>query len=260
VQELRESNGGSPSEQVASEYSISVRGIRKSYGAGTAQTVVLKGVDFDVRRGECVFLAGPSGSGKSTLLSILGCILSADAGQLQILGQDVTRFDTRQQAHFRRHRIGFVFQRFHLFRGMRAWENVCVAFELLGHRRRDAKSHSVRLLQAVGLGDKVHSHITQLSMGQRQRVALARALAGDPELILADEPTASLDATSGLNAMRQLRRLADEQQKTLVVVTHDSRIFPFADRILHLENGQIAQVAEVGKEPLPSESASTLQA
>lgn len=216
---------------------IEASGIHKAYRSGSVSTTVLHGVDLTVHRGECVFLAGPSGSGKTTLLSILGCILSADRGDLQILGHDVTRLNAKKQARFRRENIGFVFQRFHLFEGLRAWENVRVAFDLLGYPKRTSQAESMRLLDLVGLSDRAQHRSSQLSMGQRQRVALARALAGDPELILADEPTASLDAETGLSAMSTLSELAKTLGKTVVVVTHDSRIFPMADRILNLVDG-----------------------
>jgi putative ABC transport system ATP-binding protein len=156
-----------------------------------------------------------------------------------MLGQDVTRFGPKEKAAFRRKHIGFVFQRFHLFRGLTARENVRVPMDLLGYPTTTANRECDRLLAAAGIAEKANSHISQLSMGQRQRVALARALAGNPDLILADEPTASLDATSGMNAMTLLRDLTQKMGKAVVVVTHDSRIFPMADRILHLENGLI---------------------
>jgi putative ABC transport system ATP-binding protein len=216
---------------------IQATGIHKAYRSGSVTTTVLRGIDLTVHRGECVFLAGPSGSGKTTLLSILGCILSTDRGDLQILGQDVTQLNSKKQARFRRENIGFVFQRFHLFEGLKAWENVRVAFDLLGYPKRVAQTESLRLLDLVGLSDRAQHRSSQLSMGQRQRVALARALAGDPELILADEPTASLDAETGLNAMSTLSELAKTLGKTVVVVTHDSRIFPMADRIINLVDG-----------------------
>jgi len=218
---------------------IQAQGIVKSYRTGSVVTPVLRSIDMSVMRGECLFLVGPSGSGKTTLLSILGCVLSADEGCLQILDQDVTRLRRTEQAHFRRERIGFVFQRFHLFRGLKAWENVRVVFDLLGWSRRRGKREALRLLELVGLADRVGHDVTQLSMGQRQRVAFARALAANPELILADEPTASLDAESGQNAMTILKNLCRELNKTVVVVTHDSRIFPLADRILELNDGRI---------------------
>jgi len=218
---------------------ILASGIRKSYGTGSNATPVLRRIDLRIPSGECLFLVGPSGSGKTTLLSILGCVLSADHGRLEILGQDVTRLNGNRQARFRRENIGFVFQRYHLFDGLRAWENVRLVFDLLGRSKREGKRRSLDLLESVGLSDRINYRISQLSMGQRQRVALARALAADPEIILADEPTASLDAETGYNAMSILKRLGGEFGKTVVVVTHDDRIFPMADRILTLEDGTV---------------------
>lgn len=234
---------------MSTQPAIVARGIAKAYEAGAVTTPVLRGIDLDVMRGECVFLAGPSGSGKSTLLSILGCILTPDAGVLHILGDDVTQFDETQQARFRRKTIGIVFQRFHLFRGLTASENVRTILALLGWAPAAAKQRAEQLLTAIGLADKLHGKVSQMSMGQRQRVALARALAGDPELILADEPTASLDAASGTNAMAILKRLSEDQGKTVVVVTHDARIFHFADRILELQDGLIADATADAQRP-----------
>ena len=218
---------------------VRAEGLCKSYRTG-AISPVLRGVDLAVPRGECLFLVGPSGSGKTTLLSILGGVLSPDAGTLEILGADVTRFSSREQAQFRREKVGFVFQKFHLFEALSALENVKVAFDLLGWPAAKAREASAELLALVGLAEKAQSRVTQLSMGQRQRVALARALAGGPELILADEPTASLDADSGASAMRVLKELCQSLGKTVIVVTHDSRIFHLADRILKLVDGRIA--------------------
>lgn len=213
--------------------------LRKKYGTGPDAPVVLRGVDFTVSRGECTYLVGPSGSGKTTLLSILGCVLTADSGRLELLGQDVTRFTPLEQARFRRERLGFVFQRFHLFGALTALDNVKVPLDLQGWPARRSVPRARELLALVGLADKASNKIGQLSMGQRQRVAFARALAGDPELILADEPTASLDAAAGLSAMRVLKDLCRDLRKTVVVVTHDSRIFDLADRILTMEGGRL---------------------
>lgn len=220
---------------------ISARGLVKTYRSGTNSNPVLRGVDLQVPRGECLFLAGPSGSGKSTLLSILGCILSADAGELQILGSDVTRFTALEQALFRREKIGFAFQRFHLFDALTAEENVLVPFDLLGWSKTRSRPAARELLERVGLASKSATRVNRLSMGQRQRVAFARALAGDPELILADEPTASLDACAGAEAMRLLKNLCHDLGRTVIVVTHDPRIFPLADRILLMGDGQLTQ-------------------
>jgi putative ABC transport system ATP-binding protein len=215
--------------------------VEKSYRRGAVATPVLKGVELAVAPGECVFLAGPSGSGKTTLLSILGCILTPDAGEVFLLGQDVTRLDRRQRTILRRDRLGFVFQRFHLIRGLTALENVAVPLTLRGWRRSDALNRAEELLGQVGLIGHAGQRPENLSTGQCQRVALARALVGDPQIILADEPTASLDAASGLEAMQLLRRLTSQQGKAAIVVTHDARIFHFADRVCWLDAGHLEE-------------------
>ena len=225
-----------------SDFVIEATKIEKVYRRGAFTIPVLQGIDLRVEKGECVFLSGPSGSGKSTLLSILGCILTADSGSVRVLDENVDRLNSKQRARFRRERIGFVFQRFHLFRGLRAWENVRVAMDLLGYATGKSKEESFRLLEMVGLADRATHHVWELSLGQCQRVALARALASGPELIFADEPTASLDFESGHNAMRILRELAKEMGCTVVVVTHDARIYPLADRILTMEDGKFTMI------------------
>jgi len=236
-------------------FAIEIHQLQKAYRTGRVHTPVLQGIDLRVRPGECLFLVGPSGSGKTTLLSIIGCVLSVDQGTLRLFGHDVTRFTAQQRAAFRLRRIGFVFQRFHLFDSLRAWENVRVVFDLLGRPPADARRNALELLELVGLANRAHHRVSELSMGQRQRVALARALAADPDLILADEPTASLDAESGLHAMQMLRGLCDHLRKTVVVVTHDNRIFSMADRILTLTDGRLAdetddsETSDVAGEP-----------
>lgn len=220
---------------------VQVSGLTKSYRRGDQDTPVLYGIDLDVAAGECVFLAGPSGSGKTTLLSILGCILTPDTGSVRLLGQEVATLNNQQRTVLRRDNIGFVFQKFHLIRGLTALENVCVPLQLRGERPRLAAARARELLAAVGLSDKLQSLPKNLSTGQCQRVALARALAVDPDIILADEPTASLDAASGHEALSLLRRLTTDFGKAAIVVTHDPRIFSFADRICHMDNGRLVQ-------------------
>ena len=188
---------------------VSAEGVVKTYERGSTAARVLDGVDLHVERGRSVFLAGPSGSGKTTLLSILGCILSADEGRVNILGQDLSALSPRQRSDFRRDRIGFVFQRFHLIRGLTACENIGVPLVLRGMPPHAVRQRALTLLEMVGLADKANAHSHSLSAGQCQRVALARALANDPELILADEPTASLDAAKGHDMMELLWRLTD---------------------------------------------------
>jgi putative ABC transport system ATP-binding protein len=186
-----------------------------------------------------VYLVGPSGSGKTTLLSIIGCVLQADAGRVRIMGRDVQSLFPAEKAELRRRSIGFVFQRFHLVRGLSALENVCMPLTLDGVDGRTAVRRGQELLDRVGLADKARQDPRRLSVGQCQRVALARALAADPPLILADEPTASLDAELGQQAMQLLRDLTVELRKTAIVVTHDPRIEAFADRILVMESGRM---------------------
>lgn len=218
---------------------IRAAGIRKSYRNGPVTTPVLRGIDLDVKTGEFLFLLGPSGSGKSTLLSILGCVLTPDAGSLEVLDHPISEMSAAELTLFRRNHLGFVFQRFHLFRGLTAAENARVPLDIRGVDKRTGGRRAKDLLEAVGLGDKIDSEVGQLSIGQRQRVAVARALVGDPPLVLADEPTASLDAESGRQTVELLKRLAKERQTTVIVVTHDSRILPYADRVLHLEAGNL---------------------
>ena len=230
---------------------ITVEDVHKTYRRGATSTPVLNGIDLDVEHGECVFLAGPSGSGKTTLLSILGCILSADSGSVRIFDQQLQALDARGRVALRRDRIGFVFQRFHLIRGLTALDNVCVPLTLRGIAPRAMRKRGMAMLEAVGLADKAGSHPNNLSAGQCQRVAMARALAGDPEVILADEPTAALDAANGQEVMGLLRRLTTGEGKTAIVVTHDQRIFPFADRVFWLDSGRVVETTETaGGQPV----------
>jgi putative ABC transport system ATP-binding protein len=221
---------------------IVVSGVCKAYGSGAAETPVLRGIDLAVEVGQTVFLAGPSGSGKTTLLSILGCILSADEGDVRVLDVNLAELNAKERVRLRRDRLGFVFQRFHLIRGLNVLDNVCVPLTLQRVPRRKARQRGMGLLESVGLGERAKADPRSLSAGQCQRVALARALVSSPEVILADEPTASLDAANGQTAMELLRRLTSDEGKTVVVVTHDSRIFHFADRVFWLENGRISRV------------------
>jgi putative ABC transport system ATP-binding protein len=220
---------------------VALRGVSKSFTRGSSTTRVVDGVDLAVEQRECVFLLGPSGSGKTTLLSIIGCVLTADCGDVRILGRDVAELSRDESALLRREHIGFVFQRFHLIRGLTAAENVAVPLMLAGWTPSDAARRANDLLAQVDMKDKVDVQPHRLSVGQCQRVAFARALAADPDLILADEPTASLDAKTGHQALELLRRLTVNAGKTVIVVTHDPRILEFADRIFHMENGRLEE-------------------
>ncbi|MGE3809117.1 MAG: ABC transporter ATP-binding protein [Gemmataceae bacterium] len=217
------------------------RDLHKSFRTGSVQTPILRGVGLGIARGETVFLVGPSGSGKTTLLSIIGCLLSADEGTVEILGQNVSRMNTNQLTAFRRQHLAFVFQTFNLFPTLSALDNVRLTLCMRGTSLTEASARALDLLGQVNLSQRVHSKPAQLSSGECQRVAVARALAVDPDIVFADEPTAALDAENGQVVLQLLTDLVKQHRKTLVVVTHDERIFPFADRILRLENGRLTQ-------------------
>lgn len=221
---------------------VTVSNVQKSFSRGGVTTTVLSGIDLCVERGSCTLLVGPSGCGKSTLLSILGCMLAPDAGEVNILGHSLTQLNARSLARLRRDSIGFVFQRFHLLKGLTALENVGVPLQVQGLSQQFARRRGLELLEAVGLADKVHADIRRLSHGQCQRVALARALATDPELILADEPTAALDEVSGHQALELMKKLLREFHKTAIIVTHDARIYEYADCIWQMHAGRLEAV------------------
>lgn len=224
---------------------IEVRELTKIYAQGAAQSRALDGVDLDVQEGEVTLLMGPSGSGKTTLVSIMGCILRPTSGSVKIGGREVTRLKEKDLPAVRLQHIGFVFQGFNLFPTLTAAENVEIALDLKGVRGAAARRRSRALLDEVGLSDKYGAFPADLSGGQKQRVAIARALAGEPRIVLADEPTAALDKTSGRTVMEMLRRLAREKGRAVVIVTHDNRILEFADRIVRIEDGRVGEVRSV---------------
>jgi putative ABC transport system ATP-binding protein len=218
---------------------ISARDISKTYAQGEAAMRALDGVTMDVDRGELVLLMGPSGSGKTTLLSIMGCILRPSGGTIGVLGRDVTSLGEHELPRVRLEHIGFVFQGFNLFPTLTAQANVALALDLKGVARREAARRAAILLEQVGLERKLDAYPADLSGGQKQRVAIARAIAGDPPIVLADEPTAALDTQSGHTVMALLRSLAHERDRSVVIVSHDTRMLGYADRIVHLEDGRI---------------------
>jgi putative ABC transport system ATP-binding protein len=211
------------------------------YGEGETAHRALKGVSLEVRRGEVLLLMGPSGSGKTTLLQILGCLLTPTEGRLWLGDREVGGLDRETYGRLRLAHFGFVFQAYNLFPTLTAAENVAVALDLAGLGARRAGARARELLVSVGLGERVDAYPAQLSGGQKQRVAIARALAADPEVILADEPTAALDSTSGARVVELLRDLADRQGRAVVIVTHDPRILSSGDRIITLEDGRIVE-------------------
>ena len=222
------------------EHPIAVRELTKIFGDGPTAFRALDSVDLEVERGEVMLLMGPSGSGKTTLVSILGCILRPTSGSVKILGEEVTRLSEKQLPKVRLENIGFIFQSFNLFPTLTAGENVELALDLKGQRGPAAKRRARGLLEQVGMGPKYDSFPADLSGGEKQRVAIARAVATEPQVILADEPTAALDSHSGRTIVVMLRELAHRQNRAVVIVTHDSRVLEFGDRVVHIEDGRIS--------------------
>jgi putative ABC transport system ATP-binding protein len=226
------------------ESAVSIRGVYKMYDGGAAAVRALDGVDFDVFPGESVMLMGPSGSGKTTLLSIMGCILRPTSGSVRIRGREVSRLPERDLPRVRLRHVGFIFQGFNLFRALTAEENVALPLELNGVRRREARIRAARLLDAVGLRARAHARPGELSGGEKQRVAIARALIGEPDIVLADEPTAALDSAAGRSVLGVLRDLSRAQGRAVVIVSHDNRATAFVDRVVYIEDGRIGEPGE----------------
>jgi putative ABC transport system ATP-binding protein len=230
-----------PADVTAStpELAVHCQGIVKSYGAGVARVAALRGADLDVRRGELLMLVGPSGSGKTSLISIIATILEQDAGNCEVLGRDLRGMGPIERARFRGASVGFVFQVFNLLPALTTVENISVPLLINGMSRRQAERRASALLEQVGLGDRPKTLPAQLSGGQQQRVAIARALACNPQLIICDEPTSNLDHETGQVMMEILRSRARSNERAVIVVTHDPRIFAFADRVAHMDDGRV---------------------
>jgi len=216
-------------------------GVVKDLGVGVAQIRALKGVDLALKGGELTLLMGPSGSGKTTLLSILGCMLTPTEGTVRVRGDAIAGKNPEELAKLRRENIGFVFQSYHLFPTLSAADNVRLALDVRGETGADAKDKAHAALDRVGLSSKTRNYPSQLSGGEQQRVAIARAVVGDPSVILADEPTAALDSENGKAIMGILAAIAKDPGRGVLVVTHDPRLVPFADRIIHIEDGSIVR-------------------
>lgn len=211
----------------------------KTFREGSEPVPVLRGAGLSLRRGEIVALEGPSGSGKTTFLTILGCMLTPSSGDVTIEGKRVDPRHPERLPDFRRASIGFVFQQFNLFPALTARENVEYALNLKGFRGSSARKKASRLLEAVGLGDRAKFLPRDLSGGQKQRVAIARALAGPAPILLADEPTANLDAEVGARILELFRDLARLEERALLIVTHDPRVRSVADRVARIDAGVI---------------------
>ena len=230
-----------PSDNALAVY---CQGVTKSYGTGNARVMALRGVDLEVRTGELLMLVGPSGCGKTTLISVMAGILDQDEGTCLVFHQDFKRMPPPDKTRYRGQTIGFVFQSFNLIPALTTAENVAVPLLINGMRRREALMRASALLERVGLGNRLQAFPAQLSGGQQQRVATARALVHEPRLVVCDEPTSALDADTGQRVMELLCSVALKADRTLVIVTHDARIFPFADRLAKMDDGRIEKIVE----------------
>ena len=221
---------------------VSCKGVTKSYATGSTRVMALRGVDLEVRMGELLMLVGPSGCGKTTLISVMAGILDHDEGQCLVFNNDLRGMGQTRKTRYRGANIGFVFQAYNLLPTLTALENVAVPLLINGVNRKDAHEKADQILHQVGLADKLQSLPAQLSGGQQQRVAIARALVHGPKLIVCDEPTSALDADTGHMVMEGLRGAALSSDRALIIVTHDNRIFNFADRIARMDDGRITLV------------------
>jgi putative ABC transport system ATP-binding protein len=226
---------------------ISCKGVTKHYGKGDNKVMALRGVDLDVGKGELLMLVGPSGCGKTTLISVIAGILDRDEGSCDVFGVDYANMSQRQRTIWRGANIGFVFQQFNLLPTLTAAENVAVPLMILGEGRSSSVKKAGEMLARVGLGERTKSLPSQLSGGQQQRVAIARALVHQPMLIVCDEPTSALDEVTGHSVMRLLKGVALQEDRALVIVTHDARIYEFGDRIARMNDGHIVSIGPAPK-------------
>jgi len=230
-------SGNVPSSKGA--VAVRVEKVTKTFPNGDTPTYALREVSFEARSGELTMIVGPSGCGKTTLLSVICGTLAIDSGRIEVFGHDLGGMSDAEITGFRSRNVGFIFQQFNLIPTLSVAENVSIPLILQGWNYRKAEEKAGVILHEVGLGNRLRSFPKQLSGGQQQRVAIARALVHDPKLIICDEPTASLDAKTGHHAMELLKKSACRPDRCVIVVTHDSRIFSFADWIAEMEDGMV---------------------
>lgn len=229
---------------------LEVKGLKRSFGEGEAVVEAVRGVDLDLNPGEIVLIMGPSGSGKTTLLSMLGALLKPTTGTIELSGVRISAMGEHELPPLRAHRIGFIFQDFNLMPSLTARENVEVALNIAGKRGAEARKRAKSLLDELGLGHRLDFLPEKLSGGEKQRVSIARALANEPDLLLADEPTANLDSSIGRQVMRHLREIAKKRNQSVLIVSHDERIREIADRVLWLEDGLFKREQELVRDPI----------
>jgi putative ABC transport system ATP-binding protein len=223
-------------------HAVQCRGVKKHFGEGEAMIEALRGIDFDAHFGELTFLVGPSGCGKTTLLSVVAGLLNRNAGELSVLGIQIDDLSGNEKVLFRRKNLGFIFQQYNLLPALTAAENVAVPLLATGMPRKQAVDRAFELLELLGLGSRANSIPSKLSGGQQQRVAIGRALVHEPRLIVCDEPTAALDHSTGEAVMELLATKVVAPDRAVIIVTHDSRVFHYADSIAHMDDGRIVEV------------------
>jgi putative ABC transport system ATP-binding protein len=221
---------------------VSCKGVTKTYSTGGTLVTALRGIDLDIRLGELMMLVGPSGCGKTTLISVIAGILDRNEGECTVFGEDFNTMSAGAKTRFRGRNVGFVFQQFNLLPALTAAQNVAVPLLINGMGRAAAVAKGKEMLERVGLTDKIDAYPRNLSGGQQQRVAIARAMVHGPRLIVCDEPTSALDHETGHVVMRMLKAVALDEERCLVIVTHDARIFSFADRIAKMDDGRIVDL------------------
>lgn len=224
--------------------------VTRRFGSGDTEVVAVRDISLTVDQGEVILIMGPSGSGKTTLLSMLGGLLKPSDGRIQIGDDDLTLLDERHLPEVRLRRIGFIFQDFNLLSALSTLDNVALVGQLNGLSRRETRQRAREILEQLGLGHRLEFLPEKLSGGEKQRVAIARALINKPDLILADEPTANLDSHHGRETMRLLRQVAKEENRSVIIVSHDERIKEIADRVLWLEDGEFKNAIEMAIDPV----------
>lgn len=229
---------------------LRVNHVSKRFGAGATEVRAVQDISFEIGKGEIVLIMGPSGSGKTTLLSMLGALLRPSQGEISLNGHDLTRLRENRLPAVRLRHFGFIFQDFNLLSALSALENVALVAQLAGMKNGGARHRAEEILTALGLAERLHFLPEKLSGGEKQRVAIARALINEPAVILADEPTANLDSKIGHEIMRLLRRIAKEQGRSVVIVSHDQPIKDIADRVLWMEDGVFKEMTSMATDPV----------
>ncbi len=229
------------------ETAVRATELEKSFGEGTARTYAIRGISFEAYFGEMLYFVGPSGSGKTTLLSMISGILRPDSGSVMVDGKDIWGLSANEIADFRLNKVGFVFQDYHLFPKLTTVENVAIPLILKKQDWNESMKTAMEFLEVVGIANRASLPPVKLSGGEQQRVAIARAIASRPDILIFDEPTASLDGTTGKRILEFVKNNILNDNRCILIVTHDSRIFEYADRIIEMEDGRIVKILSGGE-------------